>query len=275
MAGGVKTIAGNLNLPESPQWRDGALWFVDGPCVKFLSRDGTVRTHAKTDSFFLIGLSFLPDGSALVCNVRDRHVLRISDKGKSEMFADLSRETPYLLNELTVMADGSIVVDDVGYDVLNGAEPKAAKLIRIAPDGTISRTGSPLFFGNGMFALDNGSALLVAESVKARIWRFNLIPGQGLDSGAVIANAEYGLDGLASAPDGTIWYANILSGHVVHLDRQGKEIERIATGFEHPTSCILNADGSKLYVTAMRDHPTATTLPTSGAILEIETGRRA
>jgi sugar lactone lactonase YvrE len=262
---GHEVIARNLTVPESARWREGELWFTDGSTVKVLGRDGGIRTHARVDCNFLIGLSFTEKGEAIVSDAEGRRVMRITQDGGVGLVVDLSNETDFMLNEAMALPDGSIVVDDVGFDLAGHKSPAAARMIHISADGRVKRTGSPMLFANGLALTDDGTALLVAEAFGKRIWRYAVIPGEGLDEGIVLITlSESGLDGVAPASDGNIWYTNIENGHVVLVDRFGVEKRRLYSGFGHATSCALDGTGSRLFVTALGTMPETIVLPNSG-----------
>lgn len=267
--GEIKCLADGLVLPESPRWHDGALWFVDGARVAVIDREGNVRTHAVADCPILLGLSFLPDGDALTSDSNGRRVLKIGKEGSVGVFADLTAEARFIINEPMALQDGSVVVGDAGFDFFAGAPPEASRMIRVAPNGVLTRTGAPMLFSNGLVSLENGSGLLAAETLGRRIWRYRLVPGVGLDGGTVVAALdEPGLDGLAQGANDTLWYANIHSGEVVNLNSRGAELRRIATGFPHATSCVLGDNGKALYATVLRKRPISG-LPCDGAVLKI------
>jgi sugar lactone lactonase YvrE len=244
----VRTLAAKLDFPESPRWRNGELWFTDGPTIKIIGRDGNIRTHTKVDCQLLIGLSFTPEGDTLVSDATGRRILKINSKGDASVYADLSKETPYMINECMMMADGSVVVDDLGFDIFKQEECKPVQMILISPSGKVSRTASPMLFANGLVSVDGGNGLLVGEAFGGRIWQYRLVPGGGLDDGVVVNPSCDGIDGLARAPDGSIWYADVHRSDVVNVDGR-KERRRIHFGLRFVTSCVLNDEASTLYIT--------------------------
>lgn len=266
-----KTVmVSDLHFPECPRWWDGRLWFVDGPTIRYVGTDGAVVLHAQIDCPLLIGLTPYGDGGYLVGDSFGRKIWAVDKDGAKELFADLAAETPFTINELMMLADGSVVVSDVGFDALGGAAPEAARLICVTPDKAISRTGSPMLFANGMVAAAGGHELYVAETFGARIWHYQLAQSGGLDQGRVLAQDCTGIDGLAAAPDGTFWYANHIDGSVVQVDKSGTARSRLATGFNHATSCVLNDEGTQLFITAARAMPfPGVDLTDNGAIIRM------
>jgi sugar lactone lactonase YvrE len=268
-------LAGGLLFPECPRWRDGQLWFVDGPTVKIMTPTGSMRTFCEIDCHLLIGLSFTPAGHILVGSPTDRKIFQVTPGGDVSNFAELSSHTPHLINELMMLADGSVIVNDVGYDLLHGAQPQAVRPFRITTDKTISRTGSPLNFANGLVATDAGRGLLVAEHGTGKIWHFNLAGEQGLDTGEVVCRVPTkGLDGIALARDGSLWYTDAYDGSVSHLSRSGQILQTFATGYSGATSCVLNDDESVLFVTVIDTMPDASfRFVGDGAVLAVRLKR--
>jgi sugar lactone lactonase YvrE len=271
MAVNATILADHLDLPESPRWHDGEIGFVDGGGIRIIGRDGKPRIHASIDTPVLLGLSFTAQGDVLVSDSVRRRVYSVSGAGDVELYADLSAHTQHMLNEPMMMADGSVVVGDIGFDVLQGAAPQSAHMIRISDEGKIDRTGAPMWFSNGLVSIDRGSGLLAAETVTGKIRRYRL-RADGLDDGAVVASVDIrGLDGIALSPDGSLWCADIDRGVLVQLDSGGRELRRIASGFPHATSCVTDDTGAHLIVTVLRAGPTSG-LRCDGALISIPLG---
>ncbi len=261
-----RILADHLKLPESCRWRAGEIWFVNGSRVQKITCGGELKTHAELDCPVLLGLSFTPQGDMLTSDSLRRRVFRISSSGETSLFADLSEHTPYMLNEPMWLSDGSVVVGDIGFDVLGGAAPQAAAMLRIRPDGTVHRSGPPLWFSNGLISLDDGRALLAAETIGGRIRRLRL-HDNGLDEGQVLATVDaQGLDGIALTDDGSLWCADIETGRVIRMDPEGREAQRLPTGFPNATSCVVA--GQELVVTVLRKRPTAD-LNCDGALIAL------
>ena len=143
-------------------------------------------------------------------------------------------------------------------------------MLRIRPDGTVHHSGPPLWFSNGLISLDEGRALLAAETIGGRIWRLGL-RDHGLDEGRVVATVDaQGLDGIALVEDGSIWCADIETGQVIRVDPEGREAQRVRTGFPNATSCVVT--GRELVVTVLRKRPTAE-LHCDGAVIALDLRR--
>lgn len=127
-----------------------------------------------------------------------------------------------------------------------------------------------MWFANGLVSTDRGQGLLAAETHGGRIRRYRLVAGGGLDDGSVLASiGDTGLDGIALAPDGSVWYANIDTGDVGQLSDRGSLLRHIPTGFPHATSCAISGAGTELIVSVLRRKPTSD-LYCDGAIISID-----
>lgn len=85
----MKILVDGLDLPESPRYRRGELWFVDGPRIRIIGENGSCRIHSTVECPVLLGLTFTPTGDALVSDSVSRRVWRISPEGSASLFADL------------------------------------------------------------------------------------------------------------------------------------------------------------------------------------------
>lgn len=269
MTAGV-VLADGLHMPESIRWRNGEIWFVDGPAIRVISADGVLRTHVETECPLLLGIAFEPEGALLTNDAVGRHVLRIGQDRSVSVVADLSAHGSGMINEVALLADGSLVVGDIGFDVLGGEAPRDLQLIHIAPNGKISRQGTPLFFANGMGVSDDGWTLFVAEYIGGAIWRYRLKGDGGLDAGVRIASGlGNGVDGIALSPDGTLWYANMEGGELVHLSADGKAIGRIDSGYGHASSVAVSGDEHALHATVLAALPAPGLSAQTGAVVRI------
>ncbi len=244
-------------FPECPRWHDGELWFTLSNRIMVARADGTLRVFGEVDGHLALGLAFFGDGSVLSGSAFRRQIYRLFSSGRKEILADLSEEVPDITNECAIGRDGSVYVGSVGFEFLKGDAPRPTRLVRIAPDGAISRVGPELFMPNGMALSDDGHTLYVAESMGAKITAVNIGDDGDVTPARLVADlgasdADHP-DGLALAPDGSFYYAAPLvpGGAIVHVSPAGAEIGRYMLGWPHSTSCAIGGlDGHTLFVTA-------------------------
>jgi sugar lactone lactonase YvrE len=244
-------------FPECPRWHDGELWFTLSNRIMVARLDGTLRVFGEVEGHVALGLAFFGDGSVLTGSAFMRQIYRLFPDGRKEVFADLREEIPDITNECAIGRDGSVYVGSVGFEFLKGDAPRPTRLVRIAPDGSVSRVGPELFMPNGMVLSDAGETLYVAESLGGKITAVTVADDGDLKPERIVANlsatdADHP-DGFALAPDGSIYYAAPLvpGGAVVHVSPTGSEIRRYMVGWPHSTSCALGGlSGRSLFVTA-------------------------
>jgi sugar lactone lactonase YvrE len=243
-------------FPECPRWHDGELWFTLSNRIMVARLDGTLRVFGEVDGHVALGLAFFDDGSVLSGSAFRRQIYRFFPDGRRETFADLSEEIADITNECAVGRNGSVYVGSVGFEFLKGDAPRPTRLVRIAPDGAVSRVGPELFMPNGMVLSDDGQTLYVAESMGRKITAVTVADDGDIKAARIVADlsatdADHP-DGLALAPDGSIYYAAPLvpGGAVVHVSPSGVEMGRYMVGWPHSTSCALGGpSGRTLFVT--------------------------
>ena len=67
-------------------------------------------------------------------------------------------------NEIVVDARGNTFVNEVGFDLMSGEEPRSGTVWVVRPDGSSAEVAREVWFPNGMAVTDDGSTLIVAES---------------------------------------------------------------------------------------------------------------
>ncbi|WP_313806736.1 SMP-30/gluconolactonase/LRE family protein [Sphingobium sp.] len=262
-----EVVASGLLMPESPRWRSEELWFVDLNRIRSLSADGQLSDRLTAECPLLLGMAFDEQGRVYTNDAVGRRVLRRELDGSILVVADLSSTGAGMINELVLLADGSIIVGDVGFDVLNGAAPRAFSLLRIGSDGKAERFGPEIMFSNGMAIAPDRCSFIVAEYVGGAILRYSL-QGSQLIAQRVADDLGTGVDGVAFDRDGSIWFANMEGGELVHLSHNGEEIERRDTGFPHATSLAITEAGT-IYATTLSALPDGQMTQANGSIVKV------
>jgi sugar lactone lactonase YvrE len=227
---------------EAPRWHDGRWWVSDfyAEAVYTIGADGTLEEVLHVDGQ-ASGTGWLPDGSLLAVSMRHQKLIRRAPDGTVSEHADVSEHCGGLLNDMVVDAQGRAYVGNFGFDLMHGADPDYAKLVRVDPDGTVSVAADEMMFPNGS-AID-GDTLLVAETMGARISAFT-IAGDGtltdrrvwaqIDPtpemgplGEMLAAGGFAPDGMTLAPDGHVWAADALSPRAGRIAPGGEIVEEI------------------------------------------------
>ena len=264
----TEVVLGGLRFPESPRWRDGALWFAEkraGRVVR-LDASGDASTAADVPGG-PGGIGWLPDGRMLVVSMNDRTILAF-DGGASTVHSDVSAITVFRCNDMVVTADGRAWVGDFGYDLPSGAPPAPGNVVTVAADGTAEHVADDLGFPNGMVMTDAGE-LVVAESSASRLTAFSVSDGGRLERRRVWADLGATVpDGICLDAEGAIWVADPLAGEVVRVHEGGAVSRRVRTANRGAFACVLGgADGTTLYVcTATEEASLDPAAPPVGAI---------
>ena len=248
----MRTLLAGLAFAEAPRWHDGALWFSDFYTHRVQRLDvasGQASTVCEVPGQ-PSGLGWLPDGRLLVVSMTDRRLLRLERDGTLALHADLSRLASSHCNDMAVDAAGRAWVGNFGYDLLAGAPPAPAELLRVDPDGRAEVAARELRFPNGCVVTPDGATLIVAETGAKRLTAFDLDPAEGRLSRRRVW-ADLGAlrpDGICLDAEGAVWCAALRANACVRVREGGEVLQRIAT--EDPCiACALGgADGHSLFV---------------------------
>jgi sugar lactone lactonase YvrE len=187
------------------------------------------------------GLGWLPDGSMLVVSMRDHRLLRRARDGSVSVHADVSEHCGGHLNDLVVDGAGRAYVGNFGFDLMAGADPEYAKLVRVDPDGTVSVAAQELMFPNG--AVIEGDTLIVAETMGGRMTGFTIAADGSLTDrrvwaqisptpemgplGEMLSVGGFAPDGIALDAEGHVWAADALGGRAGRIAPGGEIVDEI------------------------------------------------
>ncbi len=264
----LSTIAEGLSYLECPRWHRGCLYTSDfyNQRVVAFTADGAMATVTKVEKQ-PAGIGWLPDGSMLVVSMKDRRVLRLEGNGTLVEHADLSGLATWHCNDMVVDSQGRAYVGNFGFDLMSGADPAPAELIRVDPDGAATVAAKDLRFPNGMVITPDGRTLIVAETTGHRLTAFAIDPDGSLtnrrpwavfgdtptatDFGGLLAQIKTAPDGICLDAEGCVWFADALGNRVVRV-REGDEIvAEISTGDLGVFACMLGGDdGRTLFLCA-------------------------
>jgi gluconolactonase len=261
-----------LRRPRPSAWaaanRDGAPVdsFLEGPCFdaagNFFCTDiphGRVF-HVQGPDWAPVaeyegwpnGLAALASGELLVADYR--HGLLSLDPrtgGMTPVLENLVSEGLKGLNDLIVLADGSVLMTDQGQ---TGLQDPSGRVLRLHPDGRIDRLIGNGPSPNGIAMNRAGTHVYVAMTRACEVWRF------ALRADALVAKANLfcripagtsGPDGMAVDAHDRLFVANPGHGQVWGVDAHGVVVLRIdCTGFGRmPTNCAFAPDGTTLVIT--------------------------
>ncbi len=242
----LQTLVTGGHYFEGPRWHDGQWWVSDfySHTVSTVTTDGVQETVCEVPGQ-PSGLGWLPDDSLIISSMRDHLVIRITPDGQVEEYADLSEHCGGKLNDLVVDSEGRVYAGNFGFDLMAGADPETAQLIRVDPDRSVHVAASDLHFPNGTVITPDGSTLIVAETLGARFTSFRIEPdGELTDRGvwaefaplplpgplsSVLAVVGVAPDGCTLDGDGHIWFADALGARVARAAPGGSIVDEIKT----------------------------------------------
>jgi sugar lactone lactonase YvrE len=252
----TRVLAEGIYFGEGPRWHEGRLWFSDfyARAVKSVSLAGDTRIEFTIDDR-PSGLGWMPDGSMLIVSMTKRQVLRRSPGGEIKLHADLGHVATFHCNDMVVDADGVAFVGNFGFDldaelVDRGvenvlADHPAAKLARIAPDGSAEVAATDMHFPNGSVITPDGKTLIVGETLGACLTAFDIDDEGFLSGRRVWADIRPRVpDGICLDANGAIWVANPIAPECALIAEGGKVLEVIDTG-DPCYACMLGGDDGR------------------------------
>jgi sugar lactone lactonase YvrE len=247
----LETLLDGLTFPEAPRWHDGRLWFSDFYTHRVLAvtDDGTVKTILEIPQR-PSGLGWTPDGALLVVSMLDRRLLRV-ENGTSRVLADLSAVATGPCNDMVVDGKGRAYVGNFGYDRHEGEPPRTTCLVRVDPDGRVTRAAEDLFFPNGTVITPDGRTLIIGETQAHRLTAFDVAPDGALDNRRVWASLDERVfpDGMCLDAEGAIWVSDARGSALLRV-REGGTVDRtVSTGTRYAFACMLGGvDRRTLFV---------------------------
>jgi sugar lactone lactonase YvrE len=266
----ISIIVTGMSYLEGPRWHDQRIWFSDFYTNRVYSaaEDGSdVRTEAEVPGQ-PSGLGWLPDGRLLIVSMRDGRLLRREADGTLVCHADVSGYINGHLNDMVVDSQGRAFVGEFGFDLMSGADLKPAGLLRVDPDGTVTKVAGDMWFPNGSVITEDGT-LLVDETFGNRVSAFDITEDgtlanrrtwakfgeQPSDSelAKMLAQVVVAPDGCCLDADGAMWIADGLGGRVIRVRHGGEVIEEIQAGTGAFACMLGGADGRTLFICAAPD----------------------
>jgi sugar lactone lactonase YvrE len=266
----ISTIITGMSYLEGPRWHAQRIWFSDFYTRRVYSaaEDGSdIRTEAEVPGQ-PSGLGWLPDGRLLIVSMRDGRLLRRETDGTLVCHADLSGYINGHLNDMVVDTHGRAFTGEFGFDLMGGADFKPAGLLRVDPDGTVTKAAEDMWFPNGSVITKDG-ILLVDETFGNRVTAFDITEDGTLanrrtwakfgelpsdsELGKLLAQVVVAPDGCGLDADGALWIADGLGGRVILVRSGGEITEEIQAGTGVFACMLGGADGRTLFICTAPD----------------------
>ncbi|GAA1214974.1 SMP-30/gluconolactonase/LRE family protein [Prauserella alba] len=260
----------DLSFLEGPRWHDGRIWVSDFYTHRVYSaaEDGSDRRVEAEVPQQPSGLGWLPDGRLLVVSMRDARLLRRESDGRLVCHADLSPYVGGHLNDLVVDDHGRAFVGDFGFDLMGGAPTRPTNLLRVDPDGTVTKAAEDVLFPNGSVITDDGT-LLVCETMGNRVTAFDIAAGGTLTNRRTwaafgeppteqeiekaLSQVVVAADGCCLDSDGALWIADATGNRAIRVRRGGEIVDEIRPGTGVFACMLGGADGRTLYLCTAPD----------------------
>lgn len=235
---GVRYFATGLDHPEGVAVGADGQVYAGGEAGQIyrISPDGRkVETIANTGGSCL-GVALDLDENLYFCDCRRRAVLRVSQKGKTEVFTNSAEGRPFIQPNFPVFdAQGNLYFSDSGdWKQTNGIIYKAS------PDGTTKTFApGPFHFANGLALDADERYLYVIESNLDRVLRIVILPDGTAGAPEMFA------DGLVSVPDGMAFdqagnlYVTTYGSSGIYRVSCDRNLELLCQDIENELLCLV------------------------------------
>jgi len=253
--------------PEGPLWWNGKLLYVEyaGPGIQMW--DGARSTpYWKGDHCGASGLIAYRDDHILVACYDANTIVELDHDGKQIRTLDKdSAGKPFIgPNDFTADGAGGVYVSASGvYDL---KAPISGTVLHLSPEGVLTPVAQLIHYSNGLTRSKDGSCLLVAEMLAARILSFPINPDGSLGQRTVWArlqdlapptahaDAYNGPDGLKLGPDGNYYIAQNGSGRVLVVSENKQLVRTIKVPTPNVTNMNFGRDGADtVFITGVFD----------------------
>jgi sugar lactone lactonase YvrE len=243
-------LVDGLSFPEGPRWRDGRLWFSDFYTQRVLAVDtgGRLSTIVEVPQR-PSGLGWTRDGKLLIVSMLDRRLLRLDGTRLSEV-ADLSAFASGPCNDMVVDGEGRAWVGNFGFDRHRGEEQRTTCIVRVDPDGKVTKAADDLLFPNGTVITPDGRTLIVGETFAHRLTAFDIGADGSLANRRLWAQVEGCYpDGICLDAEGAIWVSDPFGHRLLRVFEGGRIATEIPLAPRGAYACMLGgADRRTLFV---------------------------
>ncbi|NCS89024.1 MAG: hypothetical protein AUK34_09000 [Ignavibacteria bacterium CG2_30_36_16] len=249
-------LAEDLQFPEGPAWNGSAL-FVSSCYGGYITRiEGTVAETFIDSSMkpFNVkqsnGLTFGKDGNLYACDYGIGAILKITDKGMTEIISPGYEGKKYNRpNDLAFSPQGFLFfTDPKSY----GKDKPDGRLFKLnINSGEAELIEDSLCFPNGIAFSIDGKNLFICESAMNRILKFGVADDGRISNRTVFIELPGGdPDGIAFDNSGRLYCAHFGSGIIYIISKEGKILSELKTPGKKPSNIEFGGDDLKtLFIT--------------------------
>lgn len=261
----VEILDRDLAFPEGPAFDSaGNLWCVElkGGQVTRWSPEGATRVETGGTPN---GLLFDARGRGWIANSQLNAIQQFDPTaGEITTVVDAVDGEPLNgPNDLAFDSAGSLLFTCPG-----GSDQESRGYVCcLTPDGRVRKIGEGFFFPNGLALVDGGSALVVAETQRQRLWKgaWEAASHTWRDPQPWAELGDpAGPDGMALGADGLLYVAIYSAGEVRAVDQDGRVTKAYELPGNNPTNAAFDPSGRLGLVVTETERGVLLSLPELG-----------
>lgn len=264
----------NVRYPESPVWVDGGLFLVEYARDRVTRvKDGKAQTFWTKKGCGPAAVTRYRQDEFLIACYNDDSVVHLSSQGLIlKSFREAGAGSPGSKafkgpNDFAADLSGGIYFTASG--VFELAAPIEGEVYYLGSDQSLRRVAGGIHYSNGIAVVPDGRSLLVAEHLKNRILKYQILkPGVlgekpevfiDLNGRAVppqkdLAKGLQGPDGMRIGPDGVLYIAQYGGARVLKVSPGGEFIGSIQFESDYSnTDNVWVDEKGGLFVSAFMD----------------------
>lgn len=254
----VEKVVEGFQFTEGPLWHpSGALLFSDiyGDRIYRWSPGQTLAGVYRDQAGNPNGLTLDKKGRLLICEQKQRRLIRIGGAGEVEVLADKWQDKRLNCpNDVVVRRDGTIYFTDPFWKFPPGSvqELDFQGVYRISPKGVLTMEAKDFGLPNGIGLSPDEKTLYVGDSRRRKVYALDLAKDGSVSQQRMLADLQSpdkgAVDGMKLDEHGNIYTTG--PGGVWVLDPSGKHLGTLRAP-EIPANCAWgDADYRTLYLAA-------------------------
>jgi sugar lactone lactonase YvrE len=241
-------LVDGIVFPECPRWHDGKLWFVDmfGMKVMRVDPDGQSLEVVAELPDNPSGLGFLPNGTAIVGQMRRRQIIEVES---GTVHADLGPLGGIFLSDMVVDSNGRTFVD-----LIRAEEDGGHVIVRVDVDGTFDIASSDgVHEPNGCVITPDRAQLIVGMGhgeAPRELVAYTIDDKGYLSNRHVFADVGTDpVDGICLDEAGRVWVSRLSGGRFERVDPGGGVTATVDVAGKWGVACMLGgADRRTLFM---------------------------